>query len=55
MLTFENCKGAIFHDADWIAEVDYDENIQQDKDDNEAYSDDGNGAPKDKQEIDEDK
>jgi hypothetical protein len=49
-LKFKNCKGAIFHNADWIAGVDYDENIQQDKDDNEAYDDDGNEDPKDKDE-----
>jgi nucleoside permease NupC len=28
-LKFKNQKGAIFHNADWIAGVDYDENIQQ--------------------------
>jgi hypothetical protein len=28
-LKFKNCKGTIFHDADWIAGVDNDENIQQ--------------------------
>jgi hypothetical protein len=28
-LKFMNQKGAIFHNADWIAGVDYDENIQQ--------------------------
>jgi hypothetical protein len=27
-LKFKNCKGAIFHNADWITGVDYDENIQ---------------------------
>jgi hypothetical protein len=37
-LKFKNRKGAIFHDADWIAGVDYDENIQQEDDDNEAYN-----------------
>jgi hypothetical protein len=30
-LKFKNHKGAIFHNADWIAGVDYDENIQQKK------------------------
>jgi hypothetical protein len=35
-LKFKNRKGAIFHDADWIAGVDYDENIQQDADDDKA-------------------
>jgi hypothetical protein len=52
LLTSVNCssnKGAIFHNADWIAGVDYDENIHQDKD-NEAYDDGGNKNPKDKQE-----
>jgi hypothetical protein len=28
-LKFQNRKGAIFHNADWIAGVDYDENIEQ--------------------------
>jgi hypothetical protein len=41
-LKFKNRKGAIFHDADWIAGVDYDENIQQDADDDKAYKDDEN-------------
>jgi hypothetical protein len=41
-LKFKNCKGAIFHDADWIAGVDYDENIQQDADDDKANEDDEN-------------
>jgi hypothetical protein len=41
-LKFKNCKGAIFHDGDWIAGVDYDENIQQDADNDEAYEDDEN-------------
>jgi hypothetical protein len=27
-LKFKNRKGAIFHNADWIAGVEYDENIQ---------------------------
>jgi hypothetical protein len=36
-LKFKNRKGAIFHDADWIAEVDYDENIQQEDDEDEPY------------------
>jgi hypothetical protein len=31
-LKFKNQKGAIFHDADWIAGVDYDESIQQEDD-----------------------
>jgi hypothetical protein len=41
-LKFKNRKGTIYHDADWIAGVDYDENIQQDVDDDEAYDDDEN-------------
>jgi hypothetical protein len=41
-LKFKNQKGAIFHNADWIAGVDYDENIQQDADNDEAYDDDEN-------------
>jgi hypothetical protein len=57
-LKFKNCKGTIYHDADWIAGMDYDENIKQDKvdnEDNKAYKDDNNEYPKDKQNIDEDK
>jgi hypothetical protein len=41
-LKFKNRKGAIFHNADWIAGVDYDETIQQDTDDDKAYEDDEN-------------
>jgi hypothetical protein len=37
-LKFQNQKGAIFHNADWIAGVDYDENSQQ-EDDNDKDSD----------------
>jgi hypothetical protein len=36
-LKFKNHKGAIFHNADWIAGVDYDKNIQQEDDDDKAY------------------
>jgi hypothetical protein len=45
-LKFKNQKGAIFHNADWIAGVNFDD---------EAYDEDGNGDPKDKQDINEDK
>jgi hypothetical protein len=31
-LKFKNRQGAIFHNADWIAGVDYDENTQQEDD-----------------------
>jgi hypothetical protein len=41
-LKFKNRKGPIFHNADWIAGVDYDENIQQDADNNKAYDDNEN-------------
>jgi hypothetical protein len=51
-LKFKNRKGAIFHHADWIAGVDYDENIQQDADDDKAYNDDENGDPEQHKEID---
>jgi hypothetical protein len=51
-LKFKNRKGAIYHDADWIAGVDYDENIQQDADDDEAYDDYENGDPEQDKEID---
>jgi hypothetical protein len=50
-LKFKNQKGAIFHDADWIAGVDYDENIQQDTDDDEAYEDYENGDQEQDNEI----
>jgi hypothetical protein len=51
-LKFKNRTGAIFHDADWIAGVDYDENIQQDADDDEAYEDDENEDQEQDDEID---
>jgi hypothetical protein len=51
-LQFKNQKGAIFHDADWIAGVDYDENIPQDAEDDEAYDDDENEDPEDDKNID---
>jgi hypothetical protein len=41
-LKFKNRKGTIYHDADWIAGVDYDENIQQDSQEDKAYEDDEN-------------
>jgi hypothetical protein len=44
-LKFKNCKGAIFHDADWIARVDYDENIQQEDDYDEDYDENDNNDP----------
>ena len=43
-LTFKNRNGIVFHDADWIAGVDYDENQENDNDDeyhqDEAYQQD---------------
>jgi hypothetical protein len=51
-LKFKNRKGTIFHDADWIAGVDYDENIPQDAEDDEAYEDDENEDPEDEEKID---
>jgi hypothetical protein len=50
-LKFKNRKGAIFHDADWIAGVDYDENIPQDAEEDEAYDDDENKDPEDDKNI----
>jgi hypothetical protein len=50
-LKFKNRKGAIFHNADWIAGVDYDDNIPQDADDNEAYDDNENKEPEDDENI----
>jgi hypothetical protein len=44
-LKFKNCKGPIFHDADWIAGVDYDENIQQEDDFDEDYDENNNDDP----------
>jgi hypothetical protein len=41
-LKFKNRKGTIYHDADWIAGVDYDENTQQDLQDDKAYEEDEN-------------
>jgi hypothetical protein len=52
-LKFKNRKGTIFHNADWIAGVDYDENIQQDADDDEASEDDENRDQEQEKEIDE--
>jgi hypothetical protein len=49
---FKNRKGAIFHDADWVAGVDYYENIQQDAEDDEAYEDNENKDPEDDENID---
>jgi hypothetical protein len=51
-LKFKNRKGAILHDADWIAGVDYNENIQQDADDDEAYEDDETRDQEQDEEID---
>jgi hypothetical protein len=51
-LKFKNRKGAIFHDADWIAGVDYDDNIPQDTEDNKAYDDDENEDPEDDENMD---
>ena len=43
-LKFKNRNGIVFHDADWIAGVDYDENQENDNDDeyhqDEAYQQD---------------
>jgi hypothetical protein len=44
-LKFQNCKGAIFQDADWIAVVDYDENIQQEDDYDKDYNEEDNEDP----------
>jgi hypothetical protein len=49
---FKNQKGAIFHDADWIAGVDYDENIQQEDDYNKAYDKEDNEDPDEDIEVD---
>jgi hypothetical protein len=44
-LKFKNRKGAIFHNADWIAGVDYDENTQQEDDYNKDYDKEDNEDP----------
>jgi hypothetical protein len=44
-LKFKNRKGAILHDADWIAGVDSDENIQQEDDYNKDYGKEENEDP----------
>jgi hypothetical protein len=44
-LKFKNRKGAIFHDANWIAGVDYDENTQQEDDYNKDYDKEDNEDP----------
>jgi hypothetical protein len=44
-LKFKNRKGAIFHNADWIAGVDYDENTQQEDDYDEDYDNEDNDDP----------
>jgi hypothetical protein len=44
-LKFKNRKGAIFHIVDWIAGVDYDENVQQDDDNDEDYDENNNDDP----------
>jgi hypothetical protein len=44
-LKFKNRKGAIFHNADWIAGMDYDENIQQEDDYDEDYDENDNNDP----------
>jgi hypothetical protein len=44
-LKFKNRKGPIFHDADWLAGVDYDENIQQEDDNDKDYDKEDNEVP----------
>jgi hypothetical protein len=44
-LKFKNRKGTIFHNADWIAGVDYDENVQQEDDYDEDYYENNNNDP----------
>jgi hypothetical protein len=44
-LRFKNRKGAIFHSADWIAGVDYNENIQQEDDYDKDYDKEDNEDP----------
>jgi hypothetical protein len=52
-LKFKNRKGTIFHDADWIAGVDYgDDSIPQDAEDDKPYDDNENKDPEDDENID---
>jgi hypothetical protein len=44
-LKFKNRKGAIFHNADWIAGVDFDENIQQEDDYDKDYNEEDKKDP----------
>jgi hypothetical protein len=44
-LKFKNRKGAIFHNADWIAGVDYDENTQREDDYDKEYDKEDNEDP----------
>jgi hypothetical protein len=44
-LKFKNRKGPIFHDADWIAGVDYDENIPQEDDYDKDWDENNNKDP----------
>jgi hypothetical protein len=44
-LKFKNCKGTIFHNADWIAGVNCDENIQQEDDYDKDYNEEDNEDP----------
>ena len=64
-LKFKNRHKQVFHDADWIAGVDYADTADEDEEDDEAYTDSGAGEneeddmddneydPIDEQEIDE--
>jgi hypothetical protein len=44
-LKFKNRKGAMFHNAEWNAGVDYDENIQQEDDYDKDYDENNNDDP----------
>jgi hypothetical protein len=44
-LKFKNRKGTIFHDADWIAGVDYDKNTKQEDDYDKDYDEEDNEDP----------
>jgi hypothetical protein len=47
-LKFKNRKGIVFHDADWIAGVDYDEKTQQENDYDKDYDKEDNEDPDEK-------
>jgi hypothetical protein len=54
-LKFKNRHGVIFHDADWIAGVDYDDNDDDEEDDDEEYHHNNEDDDKNKEELEKNK